>query len=140
MSWFNTKTSLTFYLQEEAVVILVKEKTVEADQTMAVIVTVSVSTTVKETAGMTLEAGAEAQEEIIVEGILVAVEVQANPSSTGVRDLQKDQVEAEDAVATISVNRATIIHADEWIITASETGFDILQALNAAYVWTGHQQ
>ena len=80
---------------------------------MAAIVTVSVSTTAKETAGMTLEAVAEAQEEIIVEGILVAVEVQANPSSTGVRDLQKVQAEAEDAVATISVNRATIILADE---------------------------
>ena len=79
---------------------------------MAAIVTVSVSTTVKETVGMTLEAEAEAQE-IIEEGILVAVEVQANPSSTGVRDLQKDQVEAEDAAVTISVNRETITRADE---------------------------
>ena len=107
---------------------------------MAAIVTVSVSTTAKETAGMTLEAVAETLEVETVVVILVAVEVQANPSSTGVRGLQKDQVEAEDAVATISVNRVTIILADELIFTASETGFDILQALNAAYVWTGHQQ
>ena len=80
---------------------------------MVAIVTVSVSTTAKETAGMTLEAAAEAQEEIIVEGILVAVEVQANPSSTGVRDLQKGQVEAVGAAVTISVNRETITRADE---------------------------
>ena len=79
---------------------------------MAAIVTVSESTTAKETAGMTLEAEAEAQE-INEEGILVAVGVQANPSSTGVRGLQKDQVEAEDAAVTISVNRETITRADE---------------------------
>ena len=134
------KISLTFFLQEEAAVILVKEKTAEADQMMAAIVTVSVSTTEEETVGTTLEAEVETPEVGTVVVILVGAEVQANPSSIEARGLQKDQVEAEDAVATISVNRVTIILADELIFTASETGFDILQALNAAYVWTEHQQ
>ena len=80
---------------------------------MAAIVTVSVSTTAKETAGMTPEVEAETLEVETAVVILVVVEVQANPSSTGVRGLQKGQVEAEDAVATISVNRVTIILADE---------------------------
>ena len=87
---------------------------------MVAIVTVSVSTTVKETAGMTLEAEAEAQE--ITEGEVKAKEaeeiqivkaVEANLDSIETIGLQKDQVEAEDAAVTISVNRATIIHADE---------------------------
>ena len=114
---------------------------------MAAIVTVSASTTAKETAGMTLEAAAEAQE-ITEEEVkakeaeenLIAKAEEENQGSIETIGLQKDQVEAEDAVATISVNRVTIILADELIFTASETGFDILQALNAAYVWTGHQQ
>ena len=87
---------------------------------MAAIVTVSASTTAKETAGMTLEAAAEAQE--ITEGEVKAKEAEENliakaegenQGSIETIGLQKDQVEAEDAVATISVNRATIIHADE---------------------------
>ena len=67
--------------------------------------------------------------------ILEDVEVQANPSLTEVIGLQKDLVEVVGAAVTISVNRETITPADEYICTASETGFDILQALNAAYVW-----
>ena len=106
---------------------------------MAVTATERRSTTEEETVGMTLEAEVEAQEEITVEGILVVVEVQVSPSSTEVRDLQKDQVEAVGAAATISVNRAIITPADEDICAASETGFDILQAPNAVYVWAGHQ-
>ena len=87
---------------------------------MAAIVTVSVSTTAKETAGMTLEAVAEAQE--ITEAEVKAKEAEENliakaegenQGSTETIGLQKDQVEAEDAAVTISVNRATIIHADE---------------------------
>ena len=107
---------------------------------MAAIVTVSVSTTAKETAGMTLEEAIETLEVGAVVVILVDVEVQANPSSTEVRDLQKDQAEVVGAAVTISVNREIIILVDECNSTASETGFDILQALNAAYVWTEHQQ
>ena len=80
---------------------------------MAVTATERRSTTEEETVGMTLEAEVEAQEEITVEGILVVVEVQVSPSSTEVRDLQKDQVEAVDAAATINANRATIIPVDE---------------------------
>ena len=87
---------------------------------MAAIVTVSASTTAKETAGMTLEAAAEAQE--ITEGEakakeavenLIAKAEGENQGSIETIGLQKDQVEAEDAAVTISVNRATIIHADE---------------------------
>ena len=84
---------------------------------MAAIVTVSVSTTVKETAGMILEEETETLEaENVAEtaGVIQAdAEVLVNPSLTEVVALQKDQVEAEDAAVTISVNRATIIHADE---------------------------
>ena len=80
---------------------------------MAVTATERRSTTEEETVGMTLEVEAETLEVETAVVILVVVEVHANPSSTGVRGLQKDQVEAEDAVATISVNRVTIILADE---------------------------
>ena len=107
---------------------------------MAAIVTVSVSTTVKETAGMILEVEAETLEVETVVVILVGAEVRANPSSIEARGLQKDQAEVVGAAVTISANRETITPADEYICTASETGFDILQALNAAYVWAGHQQ
>ena len=88
---------------------------------MAAIVTVSVSTTAKETAGMTLEAAAEAQE--ITGGEVKAKEAEENPIAKAEEEnqgsietigLQKDQVEAVDAVATISVNRVTIIHADDF--------------------------
>ena len=87
---------------------------------MAAMVTVSVSSTVKETAEMTLEAVAEAQE--ITEAEVKAKEAEENliakvegenQGSIETTGLQKDQVEAEDAAVTISVNRATIIHADE---------------------------
>ena len=122
------------------VVTLVKERTAEADQMMVAIVTVSVSTTAKETVGMTLEVEVETPEEETVVVILVGAEVQANPSSIEARGLQKDQAEVVGAAVTISANRETITPADEYICTASETGFDILQALNAAYVWAGHQQ
>ena len=87
---------------------------------MVAIVTVSVSTTVKETAGMTLEVAAEAQEITEVEvkakeagENLVAKAEEENHGSIETTGLQKGQVEAEDAAVTISVNRATIIHADE---------------------------
>ena len=108
------------------VVILVKERTAEAVQTMVAIVTVSASTTAKETAGMTLEAEAEAQG--ITEAEVKAKEAEENPIakaeevnhvSIETTDLQKGQVEAVDAAATISVNRATIILADELICAAS---------------------
>ena len=48
---------------------------------------------------------------------------------------QKVQVEAVAVVGTTRGNRETITLADECSSRASETGFDILQALNAAYVW-----
>ena len=78
------------------------------------------STTVEETAGMTLEVEAEAQE--IIEAEAKDREVEANPIakaeevnlvSTETTGLQRGQVEAVDAAATTSVNRATIILADE---------------------------
>ena len=87
---------------------------------MVAIVTVSASTTAKETAGMTLEAEAEAQE--ITEGEVKAKEAEENPiakaeeenlDSIETTGLQKDQVEAVDAAATINANRATIIPVDE---------------------------
>ena len=126
MRLFNTKTYLTSNLLEEAAAILVKEKTVEADQIMEETVTGTRSITGEETVGMTLEVAAETPEvetetpeaETVAE-ILVVVEVQVSPSSTEVRDLQKDQVEAVDAAATINANRATIILADELICAAS---------------------
>ena len=133
------KTYLTFYLHEEAVVILVKERTAEVDQMMAVTATERRSTTEEETVGMTLEVEVETLEVETVVEILVGAEVLVNPNSTEVRDLQRDQVEAVGAAATISVNRAIITPADEDICAASETGFDILQAPNAVYVWAGHQ-
>ncbi len=80
---------------------------------MAVTATERRSTTEEEMVVMTPVVEAEAQEEITVEEILVVVEVQVSPSSTEVRGLQKDQVEAVDAAATINANRATIIPADE---------------------------
>ena len=87
---------------------------------MAAIVTASVSTTVKETVGMTLEAEAEAQEIIEAEAkakeaeeIQIVKAVEANHVSIETIGLQKDQVEAEDAAVTISVNRETITRADE---------------------------
>ena len=83
------------------------------------------STTEEETVIMTLVVVAEAQEEIIeVEGIPTEKEA-ASLVSTETTDLQRAQVEAVDAAATISVNRVTIILADEYISTTSETGFDI---------------
>ena len=122
------------------VVTLVKERTAEADQMMAVTATERRSTTEEETVGTTLEAEVETLEVGTVVVILVGAEVQANPSSIEARGLQKDQAEVVGAAVTISANRETITPADEYICTASETGFDILQALNAAYVWAGHQQ
>lgn len=107
---------------------------------MAVTVTGRRSTTEEETVGMTLEGAVETLEVETVAVILADEEVQANPSLTEVRGLQKDRAEVVGAAVTISVNRETITPADEYIYTASETGFDILQALNAAYVWAGHQQ
>ena len=117
-----------------------KGKTVEVDQMMAVTATETRSTTEEETVGMTLEVEVETPEEETVVVILVGAEVQASPSSTEARGLQKGQAEVVGAAVTISANRETITPADEYICTASETGFDILQALNAAYVWAGHQQ
>ena len=101
---------------------------------MAVIATGRRSTTEEETVGMTLEVEVETPEEETVVVILVGAEVQANPSSTEARGLQKGQAEVVGAAVTISANRETITPADEYIYTASETGLDILQALNAAYV------
>ena len=122
------------------VVTLVKERTAEADQMMAVTAIERRSTTEEETVGTTLEEEVETPEVGTVVVILVGAEVQANPSSIEARGLQKDQAEVVGAAVTISANRETITPADEYICTASETGFDILQALNAAYVWAGHQQ
>ena len=122
------------------VVTLVKERTAEADQMMAVTAIERRSTTEEETVGTTLEEEVETPEVGTVVVILVGAEVQANPSSIEARGLQKDQAEVVGAAVTISANRETITPADEYIYTASETGFDILQALNAAYVWAGHQQ
>ena len=102
---------------------------------MAVTATERRSTTEEETVGMTLEVEVETPEVGTVVVILVGAEVRANPSSIEARGLQKDQAEVVGAAVTISANRETITPADEYICTASETGFDILQALNAAYVW-----
>ena len=61
---------------------------------------------------------AETVEETVAE-ILLAAEARANPSSTEVVALQKVQDVAVVAVGTISVNRVTIILADELICAAS---------------------
>ena len=87
---------------------------------MAVTATGRRSTTEEETVGMTLEAAAEAQEiteaevkaKEVVENLIAKAE-EENLDSIETIDLQKGQVEAEDAAATTSVNRATIILADE---------------------------
>ncbi len=122
MRLFNTKTYLTSNLLEEAAAILVKEKTVEADQIMEETVTGTRSITGEETAEMTLEEETETLEaENVAEtaGVIQAdAEVLVNPSLTEVVALQKGQVVAADAAETISVNRATIILADECIYTA----------------------
>ena len=86
---------------------------------MAVTVTGRRSTTEEEMVVMTLEAAAEAQEiteaeaKEVAENLIAKAE-EENLDSIETIDLQKDQVEAEDAVATTSVNRATIILADDF--------------------------
>ena len=69
------------------------------------------STTEEETVRMTPVVVAKAQEEII-EGVPTEKEA-ASLVSTETTDLQRAQVEAVGAVATISANRVTIILADE---------------------------
>ena len=119
------KTSLTFCLQDEGAAILAKERIAGVDQMTAVTAIGRRSTTEEETVRMTPVVVAEAQEEIIeVEGIPTEKEA-ASLVSTETTDLQRAQEEAVDAAATISANRVTIILADEYICTASETGFDI---------------
>ena len=127
------KIFLTSNLLEEAVVILDKERTVGADLMMVATVIGIRSTTGEEMVVMTLvveeetpEVEAEtpeAETEILeVETVVViqeVVEAQGNLSLTEVVALQKDQVEAVDAAETISVNRVTIILADELICAAS---------------------
>ena len=91
---------------------------------MAVTATERRSTTEEETVGMILEVAAEAQG--ITEGEVKAKEAEENliakaeeenHDSIETTGPQKDQVEAEDAVATTSVNRATIILADnQWMV------------------------
>lgn len=131
------KIFLTSALLEGAVVILDKERTVEAALMTVVIVTERGSTTEEEMVVMTpvVEAEtpevetetpeaetetpeAETVEETVAE-ILLAAEARANPSSTEVVALQKVQDVAVVAVGTISVNRVTIILADELICAAS---------------------
>tara|TARA_B100000003_G_scaffold198546_1_gene203580 strand:+ start:602 stop:931 length:330 start_codon:yes stop_codon:yes gene_type:complete len=101
-------------------------KIAEGDLMMAVIVTVSASTTAKETAMMTLEGAAEAQEEIteaVVKGkereAILIVREEVSLDSTEITDHQKALAEAEDVVATISVSREIITLEDEVTITAS---------------------
>ena len=140
------KIFLTSNLLEEAVVILDKERTVEADLMMVATVIGIRSTTGEEMVVMTPVVEAEAQgtteveakakeaEENLIAKVEVeaetpeaetvvviqeAVEAQGNLSLTEVVALQKDQVEAVDAAETISVNRVTIILADELICAAS---------------------
>ena len=127
------KIFLTSNLLEEAVVILDKERTVEADLMMVATVIGIRSTTGEEMVVMTLvveeetpEVEAEtpeAETEILeVETVVViqeAVEAQGNLSLTEVVALQKDQDVAVVAAETISVNRVTIILADELICAAS---------------------
>ena len=93
---------------------------------MAVIVTVSASTTAKEMAMMTPEGAVEAQEETIEDVVkdkereaILIVREEANHVSTETTDHQKAQAEAEDAVATISESREIITLEDEVTITAS---------------------
>ena len=124
-----------------------KGKTVEVDQMMAVTVTEIESTTEEEMVEMILEEETEILEVKTVEDpVVVTVAVQAvvavvvqvaaeNLDSIVTIAHQKAQVEAVAVVGTTRGNRETITLADECSSRASETGFDILQALNAAYVW-----
>ena len=134
------KIFLTSALLEGAVVILDKERTVEADLMTVATVTGIGSTTEEEMVVMTPVVEAETPEvetetpeaetetpgvetetpgaETVAE-ILLAAEARANPSSTEVVALQKVQDVAVVAVGTISVNRVTIILADELICAAS---------------------
>ena len=81
------------------------------------------NTTEEETVRMTPVVVAEGQEEITVvetkargvEEILGDKEVEASPVSIEIPGLQRAQVEAVGAAATISVNRVTIMLADECI-------------------------
>ena len=102
------------------VVILVKERIAEADQMTVVTAIGRRNTTEEETVRMTTVVVVEAQEGI-TEVATKAREVEENPTdkeaavspvSTETTGLQKGQVEAVDAVATISANRVTIILAD----------------------------
>ena len=127
------KIFLTSALLEGAVVILDKERTVEAALMTVETVTGRGSTTEEEMVVMTPVVEAETPEaetetpgaETETPGaeteaeILLAAEARANPSSTEVVALQKVQDVAVVAVGTISVNRVTIILADELICAAS---------------------
>jgi len=120
------KIFLTSDLLEEAVVILDKERTVEADLMTVATVTGKGSTTEEEMAVMTpvvevedqetTEAEAKAKE--AEENLIAKVEV-ANHVSIETTGRQKDLDVAVVAVGTISVNRVTIILADELICAAS---------------------
>ena len=133
-----------------------KGKTVEVVQMMAVTVIEIGSTTEEEMVEMTLEVktvgdlvaetavvqavvtGVDLVAETVVVQAVVAVGVQVaaeNLDSIVTIARQKAQVEAVAVVGTTRGNRETITLADECSSRASETGFDILQALNAAYVW-----
>ena len=125
------KTFHIFFHQEGVEEIQGNEKIAEVALMMVVIVTVSASITANETAMMTPEGAAEAQEEITeaeakeAEANLIAKEEAVNHVSTETTDRQKVQAEAEGVVATISESREIIMLADEAMATASETGFDI---------------
>ena len=120
------KIFLTSDLLEEAVVILDKERTAEADLMMVATAIGRRSTTGEEMAVMTPVVEAEAQETTEAEAkakeaeenLIAKVEV-VNHVSTETTDLQRGQVEAVDAAETISVNRVTIILTDELICAAS---------------------
>ena len=111
------------------------EKTAGADQTTAVIAIVRRSTTGRETATTTLVAAAEAQEGIIeAEAEAKAREVEAIPTdkraavnlvSTETTGHLRVLVEAEDVAAIIRESHATIIHVDDTVKVAHQTGFDI---------------
>lgn len=100
---------------------------------MVAIAIVTKSTTVRETATMTPVAAAEAQEAIIEAGVKASVAeeiqivkaVEENLVSIGTTDLLRVLVEAEDVAAIIRESHATIIHVDDTVKVAHQTGFDI---------------
>ena len=125
-----TVTEIESTTEEEMVEMILEEeteilevKTVEDP----VVVTVAVQVVVT---GVDLVAETVAVQAVVAVVVQVAAE---NLDSIVTIAHQKAQVEAVAVVGTTRGNRETITLADECSSRASETGFDILQTLNAAY-------